>query len=283
MRKTLSLLLVLLAAEFAAAQDPLRWKFDEGRVLRYEVSQEITSQMQLGPNKLSSTTRRNFDVQWKVTKILESGEASLEQRITRIRMATTTDVPASNIEYDTQAMDAEVSPTSERLREASAAWIDKLVEIQATPRGVAKLVTDPKQLPTSALSATSARRMLEGVLLEFPDAAAEPGANWEAKRVLDLPDLGRAAIDTRYTIGERQGDEVLIEAAFRTSIEPIAELKVDVLGQSGEGKIRFDAASGTLQRSELVQVLEMDIEVQGETVRQSMRQVTVVKRVDDEG
>ena len=97
-----SVLLVSLAAALgpAGAQGVLRYKFQQGEKLTYEIVQKMNMQMNVAGNKVTMDMTESIDTVWDIKSVDKDGKAKMTQKFERIRFSMT--APTGNIEYDSR-------------------------------------------------------------------------------------------------------------------------------------------------------------------------------------
>src|SRR4051812_15812103 len=92
-----------LAPTTSRADDPLRWKFEVGEKLDYNMTQEMNMSADGGPvGQKTTAMRQEMDMTWDVQGVnKETGEAVIKQKFDRVKMKMST--PYGAFEYDSKS------------------------------------------------------------------------------------------------------------------------------------------------------------------------------------
>ena len=144
----LSLAGLSLAACAARAEDPLRWKFEVGEKLDYNMTQEMNMSAATGAaGQMTTTMRQDMDMTWDVQGVDKTtGEAVIKQKFERVKMKMTS--PVFNIDYDSKS-DAPPVGLAAQIAPMYKAMTNAEFEITMTARGEVKA-----QVPSQGANAS---------------------------------------------------------------------------------------------------------------------------------
>ncbi len=119
------------------ADEPLRWKFEVGEKLDYNMTQEMNMAAEGGPvGQMTTTMRQEMDMMWDVQGVnKETGEAVIKQKFDRVKMKMTT--PYGGFEYDSKS-DAAPTGLAAMIAPMYKAMTNGEFEITMTARGEVK-------------------------------------------------------------------------------------------------------------------------------------------------
>ncbi|MCI0492172.1 MAG: DUF6263 family protein [Planctomycetes bacterium] len=283
---------VLLIAPFASAEDqPLRWKFEVGEKLNYDMVQDMTLSMSGGQGGPASTTvQQQMNMKWDVQGVNEEGEAVIRQKIDRVRMQMTG--PMGKVEYDSDSqeppagMAAMVAPMFEAMTRGE-------FELTITARGEVKEVKVPEEVLSALKNSPQAaqmgdmatpegfQKMIMQSALVLPEKSPSKGETWSNKIDLTNPAAGKQTVETSYTYDGTKEVEGKTYAVFRPKLtmqfEGNAAVQMKMKDQTSEGEVLFDIEQGRLNSSTLKQNVTMEMTVAGMTMEQKIIQAIEVK------
>ena len=98
--RLLTIIAVAALAATATAQEPLRWKFEKGQKLNYNMIQDMAIAPQGGPQGAQKMEmRQEMHMTWDVQDINAAGEAIIKQKFDRLKVKMMMP-PLGTIEYD---------------------------------------------------------------------------------------------------------------------------------------------------------------------------------------
>jgi hypothetical protein len=286
------LFVVSLALSPQAIAQELRWKFQPGQRLRYEIVQEMAITGTVGAAAdLQNTSRQQTEITWEVDRVDASGDAVIRQRFDRIRTKMT--LPTGSLEYDSSqkgpatGMAAVNSPLY-------AALVKSPIEITVSPIGEVKSVTLTaevqaalKRMPTAAtLGDLSKPRVFQNLFLAgFPTLHGqrehEAIVEWTTETDVTLPTGGKQTIVNVYqNEGKRsaRGATLAVIRPKRTvTISDDDTTKRTVKNETSSGEILFDITAGRLQSSTLKHSMSVGLQVAGRPAEQKVEQSIDVK------
>jgi hypothetical protein len=261
--------LLLAVAPVALAQEPLRWKFEVGKTLNYNMIQEMnigTTGGPFGTQDMSMT--QEMHLSWSVASVNEDGNAVIRQKFEQMKVKMTSGMGA--VEYDSKS---ETPPTGAAALFAPMykALTSAEFELIMTPRGEFKDVKVPEELITALKNSPGGaamgdmtspdgfKRMIAQGALVLPEKAPQQGEEWTTTLEIDNP-VGKQIVDTTYRYEGTKDVEGVNCAVFRPKLKVRFEgnTPVTVKAQESDGEILFNGAEGRLASSQLDQKLSMD-------------------------
>ena len=70
----------------ANAETKLRWKFQPGEKVNYEMIMDMTQEMQAGDMPITTKMNQRMDMTWSAKEVAADGSAVMEQTIDRVRV-----------------------------------------------------------------------------------------------------------------------------------------------------------------------------------------------------
>lgn len=205
-------LLLLLGASAAPAADAvdLRWQFKKGQVFKYLLKHREVRTVEVGDQKLETTTHSEYDMAWTV-QALDEQTATLKLRFSGLRM--TCDGKDFDFQYDS----ARGNEGGDDYKKKLIRFLDQLrfgeYTLQLRPTGhVGKVEGFDKlqrevgnegfivDLHGLALRDASFAWFLQQALGVVPARAAAKGQTWELPAEGKLADFGTLAGRTTYTL-----------------------------------------------------------------------------------
>ncbi|MEZ6092044.1 MAG: hypothetical protein R3C05_29375 [Pirellulaceae bacterium] len=257
----------------------LAWKFNRGESQKVEMLQNVDVQMSIAGQNVNSTTSNKSWMTWDVSDVTKEGHATIATTIDRM----TLDIGgAVEIHFDSDDKEKQ-----EAQAEAIAKMIRPLIGVEMRQKmlttGKITEVTIPDSIKEAMDSmGTGGSQMLESVsrnaTLEFPEKALRAGDSWsntfETKSA-----VGLVTVDTTYTYKGLVNVEdkplhlfdVDLQMKFADGENP-SGAKIEIVKQSTDGKMYFDAAAGRIDHSSVKQNVEMNISAGGQNIQQTMRQ-----------
>lgn len=263
---SLALLTVALAASPAAAQVPLRWKFNAGDKLQYTLTQKVTNVGTTNGMDITTTTDVIMDLYWDVKAVDASGTADMTQTIDRIRFKMT--APLTEVDFDSQAPAKPDQVVTAALTSLLGGIVKAPFSLKVTPQGEAKDFKAPEQVTklfkNSAVAGNlgplfapqGLEQMLTEALVPFPAEAVAKGHTWQRKL-----ESKTQTIENSYTAAgvEVLDGKTLEKIEIKTKLSLPAGSKVTLKDQKADGAILFDPAAGRIVSSAVDQSATMEI------------------------
>ncbi len=242
------LLAVALCATPAVAQQPLRFKWQQGQALTYGVQQTTTvveTTLEEGTSKPvtgATVTKLALTRRWEVTAVDAAGAATLEMSISAFRQQINR--PGAPDKDGKPTIDSTVldSATPEGQQQTAAFLNKPIVTIKLDPQG--------RLLDAKTASGSADRLQAElPFRLVFPDQPPAAGASWERAFTIKLdPPHGTGekheATQTYTLKGEAQGvATVAVATALKAAPKDPAELP-PLVPMLWEGEVYFHRETG---------------------------------------
>ncbi|HEX3601627.1 MAG TPA: DUF6263 family protein [Lacipirellulaceae bacterium] len=291
---------IAAASNMARADEPLRWKFEVGEKLDYNMVQEMNMSAAGGPvGPMNTTMRQEMDMTWDVQGVdKKTGEAVIKQKFDRVKMKMQT--PVGGFEYDSKS---EAAPTglAAMIAPMYKAMTNGEFEITMTARGEVKDVKIPEDVVAALKSSPGAaamgdiasaegfKKMISQGALVLPEAAPKKGDTWTTKVEMNNPAAGKQTVETTYRYeGTKDIDgttyavikpqlKMDFEKPAATAGQPAQQLSMKIADQSSDGEVLFNIAKGRLSSTNLQQKVSIDATVNGQSMQQKIDQKIDVK------
>jgi hypothetical protein len=277
--RPLHFLLTALTAAACHSAEPLRWKFEPGETLNYEMTQTMETTVAAGPaGDFTSGMKQIMDMKWHVDEVTPEGNAKMRQQIERVRLTMT--MPGQVTEYDSagdeppQGMVAMLAPLYDAMTSGE-------FTVTMTPRGEIvdaevppKLMEAMKNVPgADALGDLSTsegmKQLLTHSALTLPEGELQSGETWQSRVETKMP-FGKMEVVTTYEyVGTKDADgqtfEVIkLSPEIKNAGDDGAQMQLDVSEQKSDGEILFDRELGQMHSSHLQQTMQMEMKVLGQ-------------------
>lgn len=281
----------LVPTSIAQQAPELRYKFQEGQTLPYQLQQSTESTVSINGQTIEQKLEQTFDVTWKVTKVRGDGSAEIAQTFDRVRLKL--DSLLGQMEFDTKDGKEAEGP----MAQLGAVFRDLVGgegSIRVTPRGdvvdvklPAKAAEALKNVPAlpggqRMLSEETFQNIFSQAMLSFPEKAA---TTWSTKREIGQPPVGTMLMDAEYTHAgpdaqskglDKIDSKINLDYKFNADLPVTIKLKKQTAG----GTSLFDRAKGLLVRSKLSQTVELAIDAMGMDLEQETK-TTVTMSLQD--
>jgi hypothetical protein len=296
-----ALALMPQAGSRARAQEPLRWKFEQGQKLDYNMVQDMKMAGEGGPlGQMNMSMRQEMDMTWDVQNVNDKGEAVIKQKFDRIRTKMT--MPIGGFEYDSQSTDPPQG-TAAMLAPMYKAMTGSEFEVTMTDRGEIKDVKVPDEMlaaiknsPGAAMMGEMAtsegfKKMIKQGALELPVGPPEQGQEWKTDLTIENPVAGKQVVETTYRYEGTKDVDGKTYALIRPQVKmdfgapgqnaegqpaQAQQLNMKIADQSSEGEILFDPQAGRLHSSEMKQKFTLDMSAGGQAMKQKIDQTITV-------
>jgi hypothetical protein len=278
------------------ADEPLRWKFEVGEKLDYNMTQEMNMSAEGGPvGQMTTTMRQEMDMTWDVQGVnKETGEAVIKQKFDRVKMKMTT--PYGGFEYDSKS-DAAPTGLAAMIAPMYKAMTNGEFEITMTARGEVKDVKIPDEVITALKAAPGAasmgdiasadgfKKMISQGALVLPEAAPKKDDKWSTKVEMNNPAIGKQTVETTYTFDGMKDIDGTKYAVIKPQLTMEFEkkegatqgLSMKIADQSSDGEVLFNVDKGRLASTKLNQKVSIDATVNGQSTKQKIEQKIDVK------
>jgi hypothetical protein len=283
------------AAAPARAQGVLRYKFQQGEKLNYEVEQKINMQMNVMGNNVTMDMTENIDTTWDIKSVDKDGKAKMTQKFDRVRFTMTAPMPIGRIEYDSKDGKLPEGPFGQLLgpffeamagseftlsMDATGKVSDVVVPEKFTE--AMKKVQNPGAAGGDMFSPEGMKNLISQSGLVLPNEAATKGKTWERKVDIKSP-LGKMETVSTNTFagsvtrGDKKLEQVDITTKLTLESDPNAQISAQLKSQEAKGKAYFDPVAGRVVETGLTQTMEMAISARGQEFTQKIDQTLSMK------
>lgn len=289
LRLLAAMAVAFLATTSAQAQTTLRWQFQPGETLKYQMVQKANSKLTQMERSVETMLSQTMDTTWTI-KSVENGVADVVVKIERHRLNLT--APNATINYDSQEGKPIEGPAGQALNGILSAMAGSEFALKMDERGEItdvkvpqKILDAVKALPNAGAGGNFSEDRLKDQFkqstLVFPKDPVKPGANWTGK--MDIPSQPVSiTLDNTYTYAgpnSQKGGLEEIDVKIDLTIKPAAnaQIKVDVKSQDGKGSFLFDQKRGYLSESSITRKLELGFNAGGTVLTQVVDSVETMK------
>lgn len=281
------------AATRTAAQEPLRWKFEKGQKLDYNMVQDMTMAAEGGPvGQMNTKMRQEMDMTWDVQEVNDEGEAVIRQKFDRVKMKMTT--PLGGFDFDSES-DAAPTGLAAMIAPMYKAMTEGEFVITMTDRGEVKDVKVPEEVLTALKNSPGAaamgematpdgfKKMISQGSLVLPENAPKEGETWSTKLEVNNPQAGKQTVETTYRFEEIKEIDGTKYAVIRPQLKmdfagnPQPNVQMKISEQSSDGEVLFNVEEGRLRSSTLNQKVTIDVTAGGQAMKQKIDQKIDVK------
>ena len=276
----------------------LAWKFEKGKVRRYELSQKNAMKVETQGQDLESTSTLTIDLTWTVAEVLENGSAKITQTVDRVRVDL--EAGTQHVAYDSKTDDPEKAgdgnDSAETLRkfytiataEPYTLTMNRQGEIvdAVVPPKLVDLIKEYQFQPLadtgSVLSTEGLKKMFVQFFPKLPEQAVEPGSTWNGALEVPAGPL-LLTLQTKYTLESADAQAAKISGAINTMIKPRPGVPttLEVKSQTSSAEYGFDIEDGCLDQTAVTQTLSVEAKA-GERATQMMLSLSVnAKRVKE--
>lgn len=263
----------------------LRWKFEPGRVIHVEMSQDMNMIMNMAGQKMETVNKSSNWMTWKVDSVNEDGTA---------RVLTVIDRATSDIEvpgqgkshFDSSDPEQNSGPSGEQLEKVYRPMIGVETSTVMKPTGEITEVQIPVESLDGleqagggvSLGKETLERLTRDASPAFPDQVAK-GDSWSRDSEMAMPGMGKLLLKTTYTyegteqIDGRELHRIGMDIKMEFALDPAGgDISVEVVDQKNSGFIHFDNNAGRIESTTMNQDMTMQIEAQGQVIAQSLVQ-----------
>ena len=287
---TLAFLALSSQADYASAQQDLRWKFRAQETIRYNVQQTMQTKMKIGDNDVNQSMDQTMEMSWHVLSSSAAGDTVMNQVVDRISMKMLGG-PAGPVEFDTNNNVKSENPIINSMGEMFRQIVDQQFKVTMKPTGQITHVEVPAQLLDAlrrsadgnpgALDETSLQQMMKQSAVMLPGQPGSLRNTWNSQQSVQLG-FGTMNIRSQMTFVEVDGTgNAIIKVVPEISVvpKPGAPIKMTLTSSTGEGEVAFNIAQGRVAQSTLDLDMAMTIESNGQSFQQNIKQVTTMKLV----
>ncbi len=283
----LSLVIASLLPLTAHSQDDLRWKFQSGETLKYQVMQNMQTEMMVGGQKINTNMQQSMDMAWKVSGVTEQGDAEIAQTVDRVQMKMEGG-PFGSLQFDTTSTEVPSNAIVKAMADVFRKIIGQEFKVTMKSTGKVQNVKVPEQLLTalsttgagSALNEDTLKQMMEQSSVLLPAEPVTTGQMWESSQQIQLP-FGEMKVSSKMTYEGRDPATGMARIAMKPSISVTPKegspLQMTMKKSDGMGRVLFDPQRGRIVRSDLELTLEMQVTQQGQVIDQVVKQKTTMQ------
>ena len=256
----------------------LRWQFPVGRKLEVELTQRIKNSQNKEEEEMSTT---NF-MTWEVESFDEStGVAVVNSEIHHMKMIM--DSPNGEVKIDSNS-DKESVGVAKVNREKLVAMVGKPFLQMMDARGEVLTVNFPEEFDqaTLAMGRDAIVKVIKNVSPRFPKNPMAIGHSWT--REVTTPMLGGIGLmhhltstytyKGRETIENKELEVIDVDTTtiFKTPFG--SQVSIEIVDQTTEGKIYFDAVNGYTTAVKVEQSLTLHITLGETKINQTIENIT---------
>ena len=268
------------------AQEQLAWRFTPGESLKYVVNQKMDMTMGAAAKKQTIAMTQIMDMHWKIANVDSSnGDATMAQTVERLQM-NSQGGPFGTVAFDSASKTAPDSPLAKTLSEVFKMMIGKEFEVQMKSTGKIESVSVPESLIEglkkagsggNALDESTLKQMMTQSAITLPEKPIQPDDNWESVQQIEMP-FGTMTVRSQLTyqgVDAKSGYAMIaIKPVISVTPKTGAAIKLTLSKAEGTGVVQFDIAKGRIARSDLDLTMEMQVKSFGQTIDQSIHQLT---------
>lgn len=261
-------LLAAVGSSSAGAAEKLTMKFQVGETYGYLIDQQMKVEGQAQGRTIESEMGQKLSISTHIKSVDDEGNARAEQTIERVRMKMQLPAPVSKtIEYDTDDEESADDPIMQQLAKTVGTMVGEAIAMTISPTGEMTDVVIPEKLkkaqqaPGSPVSGNQLEQTFKQSGLRLPQKEVAKGDSWDQDIEMELP-FGTMKIRTTYTYQGKNEDGLdKIDAKMDVNLEAKADSQMQVKATSKEasGTYLFDNEAGKLTRSEIKQILDIEI------------------------
>jgi hypothetical protein len=279
------------------AQGPLRWKFQEGDTLGYDIIDEMTLDTSNGATEAPKVTiRQEMNLVWIVESVAENGDAVIQQKIDDVKFKLS-GPDGARIEYEssgdeeTTNLAAMVAPIYDAITADNVTFTmdnrGTIKEVKVSDKVIRALKNSPR---SAALGEKATPEGLQRLMMKWtlvlPEKTPTEGETWSTSEELESPLGGKKTIRSTYVYkGAKEMDGkpyVVFEPGLELAFEDANQAHTKIVEQNSSGEILFDQATGRIHSSKIVRDISMDVTVEGHTERQKIAQTIEVHQTKED-
>ncbi len=276
-------LVVCVLPSLAQTPKLLRHQFREGEQRDGRIDQNLNLSIGIGDQNLKVRMKQDIRFRNAVVAVQPNGNARIRQRVTAVTM-TSDGIPGAELRYDSndeeepRGLGALVAPIFRAMMEGD-------IHLTMTPRGqildielppaMLTAVEGASNLPGVAdlLNKESLTQMIKQSSVDFPEEGVQQGQSWSTVVETKTPSTGTQIVTTKYTYeGEENVDGTVLDKIAMTIDLQFAEAPGDVqltiTDQKSGGFLYFDNSAGEMVKSNIQQVMSMDVNAGGNEIKQ---------------
>jgi hypothetical protein len=287
--------LVIADPSATRADEPLRWKFEVGEKLNYNMVQDMD--MAMGDQVLAKM-HQEMDMIWDVQGVDKAtGEAVINQKFDRLRMQVTS--PQGNLDFDSKS-DKPTSGLAALIAPLYKAITQSEFELTMTSRGEIKDAKIPNDVITALKTSPGAaalgeyateegfKKMISKSAFVLPKDVPKKGETTKTSVAMDNQAGDKQIVETSYTYDGTKDIDGTVFAVFKPKLtmsfaDGDRAGKPSIAQQSSDGDVLFNIAKGQLRSMKLEQHVTINSTSGNQSVQQKLDQkidVDVSPRVE---
>jgi hypothetical protein len=281
-------LLTILSITPAEAATLLRWKLQQGDRFRVQINQDTKSVMTVAGKPIEAQ-KMAMQISWVVESVDDQGIIQLAQTFERIKLSMQ---PAGQTEvnYDSaseQPPSAMAKMVASMLQPMIGVKVTqtmtdrgKVLDVDIPAEALKKIKSNP--LAAQFFSEDSIKELTGKAWPELPEKPIEPGHQWTTDITTQSP-IGKMKIHNAYTYkgtmqrGDRTLDQIGIVMQIEFGGGGKLGAQVTVSEQDNAGDAYFDRDKGHFVESKMVQRMDLEIAIFGNTSRRSIETTQQLK------
>lgn len=292
--------MVLVATTTADAQK-LRYKFKKGQKLHYEMTQNMKMVMNVAGQDMETDMKMTMDHGWVVKSVDAKGNASIETKVTRLRIEFDMQSAFQNLsfEYDSNKKEESDDFFAQIMIKAMKPLVGASTMIKISPRGkilefklsdeakkaLADAAPAPQGFGSGGFTEESLKSMAEQSNIVFPEGEMVKGKSWKNNTKFSM-DFGEMSMEAtcKYlgieTIDGKKLAKISFSPKFELKPKENAPVQFEMKSSEGKGTIYFDIANGRVHKFVLNQTMIMEMDVMGQKVEQDIDMEITMKLIE---
>lgn len=286
----LSLLIAITLSADTNAQEVLRWKFQRGQQLKYNVQENMETVMNVGGNEIQQQMKMQMDIVWNILGVAAGGDATMDQIVTRaqIKMASG---PENEDTFDTSKPEKTENLFLNSMGDVFLKIVNQNFTITMKPTGEVDNVEIPAEMleaikasaagNPAALSESTLKDMMKQSAVTMPPNGVAPKGTWTSKQSVESPYATINITSTMTFVSKDADGNVLIDIDPAVMITPKegAAVKMTLMESKGKGQVTFNVAQGVVTKSQLVMEMTMEIDSGQRAIQQKVTKTTAMTLV----
>jgi hypothetical protein len=272
----------------------LRWKFNAGETLHYQLDQKTTTVMKPGGMEIKTLVTQTIDSTWVVKSVAADGSALLTMTFDRIRNKV--DSSLAKFEYDSADKDKKdpEGPAATMMVRTLKALVGAEFKFKLSPLGDVSDIEVPKSLLDAMKSANPNsgdatmftedgwKNMVKESSLVFPPDDLAVGKGWSAKGTAPLWPGASLGLDKTYTYQGpgAKAEKIKLDVKMTLNAPANPNLEVKLVNPEGTGTFLFDTQRGRMVSADVTQKIALQIKAGGMEDTQSNEITNVMTLVD---
>ena len=292
---------LVLAATTTADAQKLRYKFKKGQKLHYEMSQNMKMLMSVAGQEVEMDMKQKMNTELVVKNVDAKGVASIESKVTRLRMDVAMEVAGQNqsFEYDSdkkeepdnlmaQMMIKGMKPIVGSSSTMKMDALGKIVEYKLSEEAK-KALKDaaPQQqgFGGGRLNEESMKSMAEQSGMVFPEGDLAKGKSWKNNTNVSVQ-FGKMKMETTLkflgteTIDGKKMAKISVTPKLKMEAKQDSPIPFELKSSEGKGTFYFDIENGRIHKSVLNQTMLMEADFMGQTAEADLDLEVTMKLVE---